>query len=264
MDEKKKVKRDEVNAMGYHDREHTKNVRDWKEVFDYLVQNQTEIPASHEADDKELRTLTNQWPQYPTDFRETLEEYAREVEKLAYKLLELIFLSLGLPANKFNHCFKDQSSMVRLNYYPPCPFPHLALRVGKHKDAGAIIVLAQDDVGGLEVTRKSDGEWIPVKPTPDAYIINVGDIVQVWNNDKYESVEHRVVVNSEKERFSIPFFFFPAHHVMVKPVEELVHEKNSAKYREYNWGKFFANRNRSDFNKRNVENIQIYHFRISE
>lgn len=68
---------------------------------------------------------------------------------------------------------------MRLNYYPLCPIHHLALGVGRHKDPGALTVLAQDDVGGLEVKRKADGEWIQVKPTPDAYIINVGDIIQV-------------------------------------------------------------------------------------
>lgn len=263
IEEKKKVKRDMVNALGYHDGEHTKNVRDWKEVFDFLVEDRTMVPASHEPDDTELRTLTNQWPQYPPEFREVCQEYTRAVEKLAYKLLGLIALSLDQPENKFNDFFKDnQTSLVRFNHYPPCPFPHLALGVGRHKDAGALTILAQDDVGGLEVRRKSDGEWIPVTPTPNAYIINVGDMVQVWSNDKYESVEHRVVVNSEKERFSIPFFFFPAHHVMVKPLEELLNDENPAKYREYNWGKFFATRNRSDFKKLEVENIQIHHFRL--
>jgi isopenicillin N synthase-like dioxygenase len=71
-----------------------------------------------------------------------------------------------------------------------------------------------------------------------------------------------VVVNSTKERFSIPFFFFPSHNTVVKPLEELVNEQSPAKYREYNWGKFFVTRNRSDFKKRDVENIQIYHFRV--
>ncbi|VVA15240.1 PREDICTED: DMR6-LIKE OXYGENASE [Prunus dulcis] len=264
-EEKKKVKRDMVNALGYHDGENTKNVRDWKEVFDFLVEDETLVPASPEPDDKELRKLTNQWPQYPPEFREVCQEYVRAVEKLAYKLLGLIALGLDQPENRFNDYFKDQqTSLVRFNHYPPCPFPHLALGVGHHKDAGALTVLAQDDVGGLEVKRKSDGEWIPVTPTPNAYIINVGDIVQVWSNDKYESVEHRVVVNSEKERFSVPFFFFPAHHVMVKPLEELLSDENPAKYREYNWGKFYATRNRSDFKKQEVENIQIHHFRLPE
>lgn len=95
-------------------------------------------------------------------------------------MLELISLSLGLPKSRFNNFFKkDQTSFLRLNYYPRCPIPHLALGVGHHKDAGGLTVLAQDDVGGLEVKRKTDGEWIRVKPTPDAFIVNVGDIIQV-------------------------------------------------------------------------------------
>ncbi|XP_057494963.1 jasmonate-induced oxygenase 2-like [Actinidia eriantha] len=265
LEEKSKVRRGELNPMGYHDAEHTKNVRDWKEIFDFVVEIPTVIPASHEPDDKELKMLHNQWPEYPPNFREAWEDYTRETEKLSYKLLELISLSLGLPAKRFNEFFKDQTSFMRLNYYPRCPVPHLALGVGRHKDAGALTVLAQDDVGGLEVKRKTDGEWIRVKPTPDAYIVNVGDTIQVWSNDKYESVEHRVMVNSDKERFSIPFFFNPAHYTMVEPLKELLDgHQHRAKYEAFNWGKFVAARNVSNFKKLDVENIQIYHFRKSD
>lgn len=102
------------------------------------------------------------------------------MEKLAFRLLELIALSLGLEAKKFEEFFiKDETSFVRLNHYPPCPYSHLALGVGPHKDPGALTILAQDDVGGLEVRRKTDQQWVLVKPTPDAYIINLGDIIQV-------------------------------------------------------------------------------------
>jgi isopenicillin N synthase-like dioxygenase len=264
VEEKSRVRRDELNPMGYYDGEHTKNVRDWKEVFDFVVEVPTIIPASPEPGDKELTMLHNQWPEFPPNFRDACEEYTRETEKLSYKLLELISLSLGLPANKFNNFFKDQTSLLRLNYYPRCPIPHLALGVGHHKDAGGLTVLSQDDVGGLEVKRKSDGEWIRVKPTTDAYIVNVGDIIQVWSNDKYESVEHRVMVNSERERFSIPFFFNPAHYTMVEPVAELVNEQNPAKYKPFNWGKFVSARNLSNFKKLHVENVQIYHFKKSD
>ena len=69
LDEKRKVKRDEFNAMGYHDGEHTKNVRDWKEVFDFLVEDRTLIPALGKPGDQELRTLTSQWPNSPPEFR---------------------------------------------------------------------------------------------------------------------------------------------------------------------------------------------------
>ncbi|CAN4112286.1 unnamed protein product [Withania somnifera] len=247
--------------MGFYDAEHTKEVRDWKEVFDFVVQNPTILPASHEPYDVEI---TNQWPNFPTNFREACEEYARGVEILSYKLLELIALSLGLSSKRLNSYFKDQTSFMRLNYYPLCPIRHLALGVGRHKDSVTLTVLAQDDVGGLEVKRKTDGEWIQVKPTPDAYIVNVGDIIQVWSNDRYESVEHRVVASSKRERFSIPFFFSPSHYVMVEPLEELTSEESPAKYKAYNWGKFNTTRNLSNFKKLNVENIQIYHFRIGD
>ena len=68
-EEKLKVKRDEANPLGYCDTEHTKNVRDWKEVFDFAAKNPTIVPASHEPEDKELMELINQWPQYPPELR---------------------------------------------------------------------------------------------------------------------------------------------------------------------------------------------------
>ncbi|CAN4107629.1 unnamed protein product [Withania somnifera] len=263
-EEKRKVSRDESNPMGFYDAEYTKNVKDWKEVFDFVVQNPTILPASHEPHDMELKELTNQWPTFPTNFREACEEYTRVVEELSYKLLELIALSLGLSSKRLNSYFKDQTSFMRLNYYPLCPISHLALGLARHKDSVALTVLAQDDVGGLEVKRKTDGEWIQVKPTPDAYIVNVGDIIQVWSNDIYESVEHRVITSSKKERFSFPFLLSPSHYVNVEPLEELTSEESPAKYKAYNWGKFLTTRNLSNFKKLNVENVQIYHFRIAD
>nr|POE81318.1 putative 2-oxoglutarate-dependent dioxygenase [Quercus suber] len=133
-------------------------------------------------------------------------------------------------------------------------------------DSGVLTILNEDDVGGLEVKRKTDGEWVRVKSTPDAYIINIGDTTQVWTNDEYESVKHRVVVNSEKERFSIAFFLHASSYtmVMVEPLEELTSEQNPAKYRAYSWGKFITHRKRSNFQKLSVENVQISHFRISK
>ncbi|CAK7338909.1 unnamed protein product [Dovyalis caffra] len=264
LEEKNKIRRNEEQVLGYYDTEHTKNVRDWKEVFDFNVQDPTIVPASYKPDDKELTKWFNQWPENPPNLRDICEEYAKEMEKLAFKLMELIALSLGLPKDRFLEFFKEQTSTIRFNHYPPCPIPDLALGVGRHKDAVALTLLAQDDVGGLEVKRKTDGEWLRVKPNPNAYIINVGDIIQVWSNDTYESVEHRAMVNSDRERFSIPYFLAPAHSTDVQPLEELINEQNPAKYKPYNWGKFFVTRRRSNFQKLDVENIQIYHFKIPE
>ncbi|XP_047976450.1 jasmonate-induced oxygenase 2-like isoform X1 [Salvia hispanica] len=257
-DEKKKVARDEVKPLGYYDTEHTKNVRDWKEVFDFTLQEPMILPHDHEH-----REMWNQWPPHnPPQMKEVCQQYGAEMEKLGHKLLELIALSLGLERDRFKGFFEGgTTSFIRLNHYPPCPVPDLALGVGRHKDAGALTVLAQDEVGGLQVKRKSDGEWILVHPTPNAYIVNVGDIIQVWSNDKYESVEHRVKVNAERERFSIPYFMNPTHDTKVEPLDELLSSRNAAKYRAYCWGEFFATRKLSNFKKLHVENVQIYHYK---
>jgi len=101
------------------------------------------------------------------------------MEELAFKILELIARSLNLRPDRLHGFFRDQTTFIRLNHYPPCPSPDLALGVGRHKDAGALTILYQDDVGGLDVRRRSDGEWVRVKPVPNSFIINVGDIIQV-------------------------------------------------------------------------------------
>ncbi|WVZ17871.1 hypothetical protein V8G54_010853 [Vigna mungo] len=238
VEEKRKVSRDERNAMGYYDTEHTKNVRDWKEVFDSVAQDPTPVPLTPHEHDHRLTYWSNSTPHYPPHLRSTITKYVKETEKLSLKLMELIALSLGLEAKRFEEYFvKDQTSLFRLNYYPRCPSPHLALGVGPHKDVGALTVLAQDEVEGLE-------------------------LLQVWSNDAYESPEHRVVVNSEKERYSYPFFLFPAQETEVKPMEELINDQNPSKYRPYKWGKFLAHRFSTNFKKQVGENIQILHYKI--
>ena len=110
--------------------------------------------------------------------------------------MELVALSLGLPADKFHGFFKDQTSYSRLNHYVPCPIPHLALGLGRHNDSGVLTILTEDDVGGLEVKRKTDGEWVRIKSTPDAYIINIGDTTQVLysNNQIVSAMSHKLAV----------------------------------------------------------------------
>ncbi|CAL5189459.1 unnamed protein product [Lathyrus oleraceus] len=261
MEEKKKLKRDACNATGYHDAEHTRKTRDWKEVYDFLVKDGIQTPSSDDPHDLGLCTQKNRWPQSLPHFREIMEEYGGKLEKLSYRLLELISLSLGLAGDKFLDCFKNNLSQTRINYYPPCPFPDLALGNGPHKDPCVLTVVAQDDTGGLQVKKNSVG-WVPVKPISGAFVVNLGDILQVWSNDKYDSAEHRVVVNSQKERFSYPFFLFPGPHIMVKPAEELVSEKDPAKYKAYNFGKYYANRTHADFGNQDIEGREIHHFKI--
>ncbi|KAL4180345.1 hypothetical protein AMTRI_Chr13g91630 [Amborella trichopoda] len=262
LPEKRKVWRDEENAMGYYDEENTKNVRDWKEVFDFSVRSPIVIPELEGESIKRVTTIANQWPENPPEMRSVCEAYAQATEKHAVRLLELISLSLGLPASRLHDFFKDHTSSARLNRYPPCPCPNEALGVGRHKDPGALTVLAQDDIGGLEVKHK-DGEWVAVTPVPNSYIIKCrGSDSGI--NDEYESAEHRVVVNSKRERFSMPFFYNPSAYEFIEPLEELVSEENPPNYLPYNWGHCYITRKLSNFKKRITENIQIQHFRVSK
>lgn len=121
----------------------------------------------------------SQVPPISSSCGEACMAYSKAVQCLAFKLLELIAMTLSLPAKKLNSYFENSVSTIRLNHYPPCPSPELALGVGRHKDPGALTVLSQDEVGGLDVRRKSDGEWVRVKPIPNSYIINIGDLIQV-------------------------------------------------------------------------------------
>eukprot|EP00252_Welwitschia_mirabilis_P024805 TRINITY_DN74_c0_g1_i1.p1 TRINITY_DN74_c0_g1~~TRINITY_DN74_c0_g1_i1.p1 ORF type:complete len:347 (+),score=23.75 TRINITY_DN74_c0_g1_i1:198-1238(+) len=259
LQEKLKSKRDMQNPFGYYDTELTKNTRDWKQVFDFVCHGSITMPAAYESD--EVVSFVNRWPENPPELKEACESYAKAVEGLCFTLLGLVSLSLGLPRNHFDEFFRDHISKIRLNYYAPCPSPDLVLGVSRHKDVGALTVLAQDEeVEGLQVKRK-DGTWIGVTPVPGSLVINVGDCIQVWSNDKYESVEHRVVVNEKKERYSVPFFFIPSHYVMLKPVAELTDENNPSRYREFNVGKFIRRRSDGNFKQLGAENLQIHHFR---
>ncbi|BBN03433.1 protein MpDOXC10 [Marchantia polymorpha subsp. ruderalis] len=259
LEEKKKINRTFEQPMGYYNEELTKNYRDWKEVFDYLVRDQCALPDEHCTTEI---TIGNQWPQNPSSLRDACEIYAKATEELAFRLLKILSQSLGLPAEHLHQYFEKHISPIRLNYYPVCPIPELALGVSRHKDPSAFTILVQDEVGGLQVRRR-DGKWIGVRPRRDAFVINIGAVFQMWSNDRYQSVEHQVVVNENKARLSFPFFFNPVAATNVVPVPELLSENSPARYRPMNYGYFMRKRNDGNF-KQDGEDIQIEHFAVNQ
>ncbi|KAL2642850.1 hypothetical protein R1flu_010437 [Riccia fluitans] len=258
LEEKKKICRTFDQPLGYYNAELTKNHRDWKEVFDFLVRGSIVLPD--ESSTTHL-PITNQWPENPPALREAAEAYAKSTEQLAFRILGLLSQSLGLPAEYFRKYFQNHTSRVRLNYYPVCPIPDLALGVSRHKDPSAFTILVQDEVGGLQVRRR-DGQWIGVKPRREAFVINVGAVFQMWSNDRFKSVEHQVVVNENRARLSFPLFFSPSASTDVKPAPELLSESNPTRYHPMNWGFFMRKRNDGNF-KQYGEDIQIDHFAVS-
>ncbi len=116
----------------------------------------------------------------------------------------------------------------------------------------------QDAQPGLEVFRNQ--RWHLVEPRADALVINIGDIVQVWSNDRYRASLHRVVADESAERFSAPFFFNPAYDMNYAPLPSSIDAQHPARYSAINWGEFREQRAAGDYADYGEE-VQISDYR---
>uniref|UniRef100_A0A1D1YAI9 S-norcoclaurine synthase 1 n=2 Tax=Anthurium amnicola TaxID=1678845 RepID=A0A1D1YAI9_9ARAE len=164
---------------------------------------------------------TRLWPSHPPTFRSALEKYSMEVKKVALSLLRQLGGELGLEAEELTGLFQEGVQGVRMNYYPH--HTGRLLGISPHSDAvGLTLLLQVNPVQGLQIRRA--GRWIPVCPMPGALVVNVGDVLQILSNGQYKSIEHRVIINAEKERLSIAAFHSPNLDCLIGPLPELVKE----------------------------------------
>ena len=166
----------------------------------------------------------NPWPTTLPGFREQMLAYRKAVAGLGDRLLALLAVSLDLPTDWFEDAYRDALGTVVVIKYPPQPAManYNQIGAGAHTDWGGITILAQDDAGGLEV-RNADGEWIEAKPLADTFIINLGDLTARWTNGLYNSTMHRVKNNrSNRDRYSVPFFYSPRADAVIEPVPTCV------------------------------------------
>eukprot|EP00250_Pteridium_aquilinum_P018052 c23919_g1_i1 orf=89-1246(+) len=172
----------------------------------------------------------------PAFLREVALEFEEEVMRLAVTLYGAIIESLGVTPDLEKAKEHIANANMLMHYYPPCPDPSLTFGLSEHTDAGFFTILLQDQVGGLEVLK--EGEWIPCKPVPNSFTVNVADQMEILTNGRYKSVLHRVVTNPEKPRLSIACFLAPSMDGKVGPLLELIDDNNPAVYKEVVFGDY--------------------------
>lgn len=170
-----------------------------------------EVPPGHPDHglDKPLQG-PNQWPEDEA-FRTAVSAYDTAVRDLGLRLLPSMALAVGEAADFFAPYFAPPSTCLRLIHYPPAaPLqPAELLGIQPHTDYGFLTILAQDDVGGLQV-RRVDGGWIDAPYRPGSFVVNIGDAMARWSNEGFNSTPHRVVSpGGGRDRYAIACFFDP-------------------------------------------------------
>ncbi|WP_313518191.1 2-oxoglutarate and iron-dependent oxygenase domain-containing protein [Pseudomonas sp.] len=200
---------------------------DLKETFDMGL----DLPASHPEvmAGKPLRG-TNRHPQQE-GWRELFEQHYSDMQELAKTLLRGIAMALDIERDFFDKRFEQPVSAFRVIHYPPrqtatSPDQQGA---GAHTDYGCVTVLYQDQAGGLQV-QNVNGDWIDAPYVEGTFVINIGDMMARWSNDRYKSTPHRVISPLGVHRYSMPFFAEPHPDTEIVCLPNCSDDSNPPKY----------------------------------
>ena len=149
---------------------------------------------------------TNMWPADLPGFRETVVAYCDALEALVKNLMPLYAVALDLPADYFAAAFAEPQYTLRMTHYPFVE----ALRenefgIAPHSDTSFLTLLAQNKVPGLSLCTR-DGRWIDAPALDGHFLVNGGDMLRRWTNDRFLATPHRASNRSGKARYAIPFF----------------------------------------------------------
>ncbi|MBY0321056.1 MAG: hypothetical protein K2X72_20210 [Reyranella sp.] len=153
------------------------------------------------------RRDVNKWPENLPGFRDTVVAYQAAMEKLGKSLLPIYATALDLPAGHFDGLFAKPSYTLRMSHYPQHDAPaDNEFGLAPHTDTSFMTLLAQNKIPGLSI-RLPTGRWIDAPAIDGAFLVNGGDLLRRWTNDRFLATPHRVANRSGKERYAIPFFF---------------------------------------------------------
>lgn len=175
---------------------------------------------------------------WPHSLSRALDAYSAAVKHVADRLLGAMSRNLGLTDRQLL-CGGGMIQSVRVNYYPPCgeEAADKVLGFSPHSDSDLLtLVLQVNQVQGLQIRRPGPGpgdaaSWLPVTPLQGAFVVNVGDVLEIFTNGRYRSVEHRAVVNAHTERLSVAAFHSPSIHATIGPLPELLGDQEAPNYK---------------------------------
>ena len=218
-------------------------------LVDVKKPNQSESFMMMREDKSELPDVylsgPNQWPKLE-NFKEVLEKYTFNMTKLGRNLMRLALLSSGVRDLSVMQSLDTPTIWLRLLHYPPISknSPSDLYGSAPHTDFGCLTILAQDEIGGLQVQTR-EGEWIDVPKLEGSFVVNVGDMLSRYTNGLLRSTPHRVINKSGKERFSCPFFFDPHTNAVVQPLKGT----GKPKFSPINFGKFLREELEASYEK---------------
>jgi isopenicillin N synthase-like dioxygenase len=218
-------------------------------LADVKKPNQSESFMMMREDKSELPNVylsgPNQWPKLE-NFKEVLEKYTFNMTKLGRNLMRLALLSSGVRDLSVMQSLDRPTIWLRLLHYPPISknSPSDLYGSAPHTDFGCLTILAQDEIGGLQVQTR-EGEWIDVPKLEGSFVVNVGDMLSRYTNGLLRSTPHRVINKSGKERFSCPFFFDPHTNAVVQPLKGT----GKPKFSPINFGEFLREELEASYEK---------------
>ena len=191
----------------------------------------------------------NQWPDLE-GFREDVMAYHDALAALAQKLVGIAAMSIGADAEDLTRHFQPPTTWLRLLYYPPSPPMAEEDLYGSapHTDFGCLTILAQDDIGGLQVQTPS-GNWVDAPRIKGTFVVNVGDMLHRWSNGVLRSTPHRVINRSGQPRYSCPFFYDPNVATLIEPLPSTVTADQPVQYEPLVFGEFLRNELEAGYQK---------------
>lgn len=210
---------------------------DYKESYDLGV----DLPVDHpDVVAGKPFSAPNVWPEL-NGFKDAIAAYHNAMMGLSDRLVRLTAEGLELGAEFFDQAMDNPVGNLRLLHYPPSHQTEAMGGCGEHTDYGFMTILAQDDVGGLQI-EQPNGEWVDIAPHPTEFVVNLGDLLTRWTGGHYQARRHRVIGGLTRDRYSIPFFLDPNVDAEVSVVPTCASDATQQAFPPVNAGDYLQSR----------------------